>query len=149
MKITYKEKSFFDQDIEIYDESNFLIAQINWDKLEYVLHYEGEEYYLHSKSEFGLNLAIVRIKDKTEYITIRSQYDIPSANKLSKNEEVYFYEESFFGKKYKFLNGNNEVILNGNQTFFTNIGFVVFEDKIKILTALFLILIRLNRKKYY
>lgn len=60
-----------------------------------------------------------------------------------------FYEESFFGKKYKFLNGNNEVILNGNQTFFTNIGFVVFEDKIKILTALFLILIRLNRKKYY
>lgn len=88
MKITYKEKSFFDQDIEIYDESNFLIAQINWDKLEYVLRYEGEEYYLHSKSEFGLNLAIVRIKDKTEYITIRSQYDIPSANKLSKNEEV-------------------------------------------------------------
>lgn len=148
MKITYKEKSFFDQDIEIYDESNLLIAQINYSKLGYVLHYEGEEYYMMTKSWFGLNESIVRIKDKIEYISIHAQYDIPSASKTSKNEEMYFYEQNFFfGNKYKFLNIKNEVVLNGNQNFFTNNGFVIFEDKIKILTALFLILIRLNRIK--
>ena len=61
---------------------------------------------------------------------------------------MYFYEQNFFfGNKYKFLNIKHEVVLNGNQNFFTNNGFVIFEDKIKILTALFLILIRLNRIK--
>lgn len=148
MKVTYKEKSFFDQDIEIYDDSNLLIAQINYGKLGYVLHYEGEEYYMMTKGWFGLNESIVNIKDRTEYISIHSQYDIPSVSKLSKNEEMYFYKESFFfGNIYKFLNIKKEVVLNGNQKFFTNNGFVVFKDKINILTSLFLILIRLNRQK--
>ena len=105
MKITYKEKSFLDQDIEIYDDSNLLIAQINYGILGYVLHYESEEYYMMTKGWLGLNESIVRIKDKIEFLSIHSQYDIPSTSKLSKNEEIYFYEQSFlFGKKYKFIN---------------------------------------------
>ena len=149
MKVIYKEKSLFDQDIEIYNEFNLLIAQINYGTLGYVLHYEGEEYYMMTKGWFGLNESIIRIKDKIEYISIRSQYDIPSTSKLSENEEIYLYEESsFLGRKYKFLNIKNEVLLSGNQTsFFTNNGFIVCEDKINILTDLFLILIRLNRNK--
>ncbi len=55
-----------------------------------------------TKGGLGLNESIVRIKDKVEFISIHSQYDIPSTSKLSENEEIYFYEENLI-QKHTFL----------------------------------------------
>ena len=46
MNIRFNEKSFFDEDIQVFDESNFLIAEIIKKRGYFVLSYEEQIYYI-------------------------------------------------------------------------------------------------------
>ena len=63
MNIRFNEKSFFDEDIQVFDESNFLIAEIIKKRGYFVLSYEEQIYYIETNGILNLKSFIKTEKD--------------------------------------------------------------------------------------
>ena len=93
MTLTFKEKSFFDEDVEVFDESEMLIANFNKQHGDYFLSFNKIEYFV--KADGSLNF-------KSEIINVKSKEKIVDINTTSKwgvsfkyNNKQYSYAEEF------------------------------------------------------
>ena len=150
MKLIYKEKSFFDEDIEVFDEKGLLIAQINKERGKYNLIYQDNAYFIIKKTGFFIfNSKILNRNDETDFITLnlKSNFEL---NFKENNTifEKYFYKIDYpLGFNFHLLNSKNEIVANGKKVSITNNGIIEYKESIDLKIILFFILIRLSRSE--
>ena len=149
MKLTYKEKSFFDEDIEVFDEANLLVAEINKERGKYNLLFRKNEYFIQAESGFFTSKAkVINRNDKLDFTLLNLKSNFELNFTINETNEKYFYKLSYpFINNFYLANNRNEIVANGTKNIVTNNGFVEYEEDLDLKIILFFILIRLSRSE--
>lgn len=149
MKIIFKEKSFFNEDIEVFDETSLLIAEIIKERGKYNLLHKGNKYFIQADSGFFISKAkIINRYDERDFIILNLKSNFELNFVLDNTDEKYFYQLSYpFINNFHLMNNEKKIILNGSKNIITNNGFVEYHDNLDLKVILFFILIRLSRKE--
>ena len=148
MNIRFNEKSIFDEDIQVFDESNFLIAEIIKKRGYFVLSYEEQIYYIETNGILNLKSFIKTEKDDSIVAEINTTSTITCRINV-KNEKFYFVFLNAIDYNFKLKNEKKEIVLNCLNKVFTNNGTASFKTEIEIIIVLFSILLMTNRRRIF
>jgi|JI6StandDraft_1071083.scaffolds.fasta_scaffold10146_4 hypothetical protein len=146
MKITFKEKSFFDENIEVLDESRQLIANFNKKKGDYYLCFNDIEYFVIADGSLNYKSELINVKNKEKIgiINTTSKWSVS----FKYNDKKYIYVEQFpLGYNFNIKDGNNKIILIGSKNLITNNAEISSLEEVDIFLILYTFIIKLNRKK--
>lgn len=149
MKIIFKKKSFFDEDIELFDEANLLIAEIIKQRGIYNLLYKGNEYFIQPETAFFISRAkIINRNNELDSILLNLKSNFELNFVPNNSDEKYFYKLSYpFINSFILINDKNKIIAKGKKNIITNNGFVEYNEYLDLKIVLYFILIRLNRSE--